>query len=1092
MHGDWGNVCRYFFVLLWLVLTLSAGVHIFSKGFLLSRVTNTYYTNCTALERCADEENDKCLSKSKLDGMFNDLNKSTEFCLPKKSKVILLVIDALKYDFGLYDKDNKDPLPHENRLPIMHDLLEKDPNHARLLRFKADPPTTTMQRLKGLTTGSLPTFIDIGSNFATPEINEDNIIDQMVRQNLSIVFMGDSTWVELFPDRFRRQYPFPSFNIYDLDTVDNGIRKILPNELKRNDWDVMIAHFLGVDHCGHKYGPLHSEMSRKLTEMNEEIEKVIEQMDDDTTLYVIGDHGMTVTGDHGGDSADEVNALLFAYSKQRKFFDDPEFSSQEMKQIDLVPTLAITLGVPIPFSNLGTINYNIIPDVPTEHFNQRQQFLMHSWHNAFQIRRYLANITDNAKALFEQDILEQHYTKFIVLSYRAISLYSPAAQDNYHKDLHAYLADVHRICSDIWVKFDPGQMMQGLLFVAFETIFISLLIGNLKVYQLQKVFSRKILFFAYISDLFIATVVVQYTWQVFGFSSTEHAAIVLVSIYNIGFLAVLVMANWPQIAKSLSEIRFTNPFARLLLVASVSVFFSNSYIVQEQQVLCYMLAGVLLAFLYSIWKTGGLFDLRTKWKLNTIFGAPFTRLALLTTILIVVLRNSHVYFRCREEQGNCTNFETVSNYYESDRRPSTASNSDASIYHPTLALAIFIILTRLHLKSCGNLRGHSFHVFFAQSGAYLGGTAVGSYFILSQTSTHGVNQWHIDALAWIVYSLSAVQILLLLISPLLVDIDDSGLSLLPANGITHIFHKIRNELNANGFANVRDDYVYKIPLIHGLTTIHSSVLISVGSCVALTVALLLGPNAAGGLFLSLYTAAGIAILNAVLRYQTERRLDKCLQPIALTTVAWSLLAQYAFYATSHQPTLSQIDWHAAFVGRQASIQHDHTNSISVVMVLLNTFGGPILIYLLYPLTMVTGPTLFAKYRSLVPQPPKTDGKSKNPQEMLSDKSKKVVQPMHDFDVNRGCIVLIENEYIFIGTLFQTGVSLVVILGLRIFCSMLACTIHCRHLMVWKIFAPKFIYEGITSYLGFAAIIVGFLIAAKVHTATVSFIKKIAK
>lgn len=121
---------------------------------------------------------------------------------------------------ALTDKQN--PLPHENRLPIMNDLIKKHPNHARLLRFKADPPTTTMQRLKGLTTGSLPTFIDIGSNFATPEINEDNIIDQIVRQNLSIVFMGDSTWVELFPNRFRRQYPFPSFNILDLDTVDNG------------------------------------------------------------------------------------------------------------------------------------------------------------------------------------------------------------------------------------------------------------------------------------------------------------------------------------------------------------------------------------------------------------------------------------------------------------------------------------------------------------------------------------------------------------------------------------------------------------------------------------------------------------------------------------------------------------------------------------------------------------------------------------------------------------------------------------------------------------------------------------------------------
>lgn len=498
---------------------------------------------------------------------------------------------------------------------------------------------------------------------------------------------------------------------------------------------------------------------------------------------------------------------------------------------------------------------------------------MHSWHNAFQIRRYLANITNNAKALFEQDILQQHYTKFIVLSYRAISLYSPEAQDNYHKDLHAYLADVHRICSDIWVKFDPSQMMQGLLFVAFETVFIFLLIGNLKVYQLQKVFTRKVLFFAYISDLFIGTVVVKYTWQVFGFGSTEHASIVLMSVYNIAFLAILVTANWAQIAKSLSEIRFKNPFARVLLMASVSVFFSNSYIVQEQKVLCYMLMGVLLLFLYNIQKSSVRFDVRAKMKFTNILTAPFTRLVLITAAVIFTLRYSHSYFRCREEQGNCTDFETVTNYYESDKRPS-ATNGDTSIYHPTLALAFFIILTRLHLKSCGNLRGHSLHVFFAQSGTYLGGIAIGSYFILSQTSSHGVSQWHIDALAWIIYGLVAVQILLLFISPLLVDIDDSGLPLLPANGITQIFHRIRNELNLNGVSSLQDDYVYKIPLIHGLTTIHSSVLISCGSCVALVIALLLGPESAGGLFLSLYAAAGIAILNGVLRYQTESRLGK--------------------------------------------------------------------------------------------------------------------------------------------------------------------------------------------------------------------------
>ena len=38
-------------------------------------------------------------------------------------------------------------------------------------------------------------------------------------------------------------------------------------------------------------------------------------MDKDTVLFVFGDHGMTATGDHGGDSFEELDAGLFVYSK---------------------------------------------------------------------------------------------------------------------------------------------------------------------------------------------------------------------------------------------------------------------------------------------------------------------------------------------------------------------------------------------------------------------------------------------------------------------------------------------------------------------------------------------------------------------------------------------------------------------------------------------------------------------------------------------------------------------------------------------------------------------------------------------------------
>lgn len=149
---------------------------------------------------------------------------------------------------------------------------------------------------------------------------------------MSSVFLGDSTWTDLYPNRFLRQYSYPSFDIFDLDTVDNAINQVLPDELEKDDWSLLIAHYLGVDHCGHKFGPMHTEMARKLGEMNTVIEKVIEQMDDETTLFVIGDHGMTNTGDHGGDTQDEINSMIFTYSKKYKFL--TESGNDTMDQVD--------------------------------------------------------------------------------------------------------------------------------------------------------------------------------------------------------------------------------------------------------------------------------------------------------------------------------------------------------------------------------------------------------------------------------------------------------------------------------------------------------------------------------------------------------------------------------------------------------------------------------------------------------------------------------------------------------------------------------------------------------------------------------------
>lgn len=90
-----------------------------------------------------------------------------------------------------------------------------------------------IQRLKGLTTGGMPTFIDAIDNFNSDAIREDTWVRQLSRAGKRVVFMGDDTWTSLFPDAFVRSYPFPSFDVKDLHTVDNGVIANLVPEIQK-------------------------------------------------------------------------------------------------------------------------------------------------------------------------------------------------------------------------------------------------------------------------------------------------------------------------------------------------------------------------------------------------------------------------------------------------------------------------------------------------------------------------------------------------------------------------------------------------------------------------------------------------------------------------------------------------------------------------------------------------------------------------------------------------------------------------------------------------------------------------------------------
>lgn len=57
-----------------------------------------------------------------------------------------------------------------------------------------------------------------------------------------------------------------------------------------------------MDSSGHNYNSQSKTLTRKLIDSELIVERIIEKMDDKTTLLIFGDHGMTEDGNHGGDS----------------------------------------------------------------------------------------------------------------------------------------------------------------------------------------------------------------------------------------------------------------------------------------------------------------------------------------------------------------------------------------------------------------------------------------------------------------------------------------------------------------------------------------------------------------------------------------------------------------------------------------------------------------------------------------------------------------------------------------------------------------------------------------------------------------------
>ena len=334
------NVWVYF-----LKITLAVGLLLFARGFLPPTVHQSGY------------------------------NEVGHGVTPKFDKIVFMVVDAMRSDFMFSSNSN---------MPQVHNLIRS--GFCYPFTAYSDPPTVTLPRLKGLTTGSSPNFLDAVINVADDDSSSsitthDSWIQQMALHNKTLHMFGDDTWLKLFPNVFDVSDGTSSFYVSDYTEVDFNVTRHLATEFSERKWDGLILHYLGMDHIGHKSGPNNNLMTQKQGEMDGIIGRIFNDMDDNTLLVVAGDHGMNDVGNHGGASKGETSAALALFSKtfensqNAPLPNDPDYSYyNDVAQVDLVTTLSYLLGFPVPLNSLGLF----IPELAELYSKKDQEKILES------------------------------------------------------------------------------------------------------------------------------------------------------------------------------------------------------------------------------------------------------------------------------------------------------------------------------------------------------------------------------------------------------------------------------------------------------------------------------------------------------------------------------------------------------------------------------------------------------------------------------------------------------------------------------------------------------------------------------------------
>ena len=348
---------------------------------------------------------------------------------------------------------------------------------------------------------------------------------------------------------------------------------------------------------------------------------------------------MTEDGMHGSDSPAEVESALFFYSKTIRFSTSNDVV-KTIDQIDLVPTISLLLGLPVPFSNLGFI----IPEVFVD--RDRLSLVNAARFNAQQLDRYLTAYYETA---IYGNLLPLDYTRlkdqFHEIEFQYMDSNGNVSDvTKFYRQYEQYAKEVQRIFRRLLTR-DLKAIFAGivLIFVACCVNFSLFWHGSrcLSSVRIRQSFVRATICAA-LTSLSLSLLLRISVAESLLFGVAAGSGLGFLSLNKKGLRTI-----------SFSQVTGTGCLGSIVLLLQCIILFSDSYIHNEDAVVDYAVKTALVVYLFV--------TIRSQVRHREAARTSIVGISLLTLGILTCSRLASNFRTCRSTLRNpCRDLESWS------------------------------------------------------------------------------------------------------------------------------------------------------------------------------------------------------------------------------------------------------------------------------------------------------------------------------------------------------------------------------------------------------------------------------------------------